>query len=103
MLINVFVLIDAMVINIKASKMKKFVEVLFIGIVFVEVLFVGIAFVEVFFVAIVFVSSIISLYITTEHQYLLHTYHFYTHTNNYRYSNFDSSYIFYHKLTFTFA
>ena len=66
MLINVFVLIDAMVINIKASKMKKFVEVLFIGIVFVEVLFVGIAFVEVFFVAIVFVSSIISLYITTE-------------------------------------
>ena len=36
-----------MVNDEKASKMQKFVEVLFVGIVIVEVLFVGIRFVEV--------------------------------------------------------
>ena len=45
-----------MVINKKASKMERFVAVVFGGIVFVEVLFVGI----------VFVSSIIWSHITTK-------------------------------------
>ena len=50
-----------MVINTKASKMQRLVEVLVIEKVFGEVVFVGIVLIEVSFV-----SSIISSHITTE-------------------------------------
>ena len=50
-----------MVINIKASKMQRLVEVLVVEKVFGKVVFVGIVLIEV-----IFVSSIISSHIATE-------------------------------------
>ena len=50
-----------MVINIKATKMQRLVEVLVVEKVFGEVVFVWIVLIEV-----IFVSSVISSHITTE-------------------------------------